>query len=144
MLALFPFKDHLLYTILLGYCWIISTHLKKARTIQELAKRKFHKIRLNFERDKENKPEQKTRSGSITKKQFKRPVIRTGQEPVGSDFSSGATLATAGDIQNVASTLQAVGSEKTSGTDGLVDGSSFLNDNNLDKAEDLLPGTSRT
>lgn len=64
------------------------------------------------------------------------------QEPVGSDFSSGATLATVGDIQNVASALQAVGFEKTGGMDGLVEGSSFLNDNNLDKADDSLPGTS--
>lgn len=65
------------------------------------------------------------------------------QEPVGSDFSSGATLATVGDIQNVASALQAVGFEKIGGMDGLVEGSSFLNDNNFDKADDSLPGTSR-
>ncbi|KAL1567008.1 hypothetical protein AAHA92_02539 [Salvia divinorum] len=110
---------------------------KQARTIQELAKRKFHKIRLNFERnDKENKPEQKARSGSLSKTQMKRPVIRAGQEPIGSDFSSGAILATLGNTQNVSG----VGSEKAGGMDGLIDGSSFLNDNNLDKVEDLLPG----
>ncbi|XP_047970322.1 uncharacterized protein LOC125213690 [Salvia hispanica] len=110
---------------------------KQARTIQELAKRKFNKIRLNFERnDKENKPEQKARSGSLSKNQMKRPVIRAGQEPICSDFSSGATLATPGNTQNVVG----VGSEKAGGVDGLIDGSSFLNDNNLDKVEDLLPG----
>ncbi|XP_042037341.1 uncharacterized protein LOC121783360 isoform X2 [Salvia splendens] len=110
---------------------------KQARTIQELAKRKFHKIRLNFERnDKENKPEQKARSGSLSKNEMKRHVIRAGQEPIGSDFSSVATLATPGNTQNVFS----VGSEKAGGVDGLIDGSSFLNDNNLDKVEDLLPG----
>ncbi|XP_042042002.1 uncharacterized protein LOC121787357 [Salvia splendens] len=109
---------------------------KQARTIQELAKRKFHKIRLNFEcNDKENKPEQKARSGSLLKNQMKRPVIRAGQEPIGSDFSSGATLATPGNTQNVVG----VGSEKAGGVDGFIDGSSFLNENNFDKVEDLLP-----
>ncbi|KAK6132874.1 hypothetical protein DH2020_033385 [Rehmannia glutinosa] len=113
----------------------------KARTIQELAKRKFQKIRLNVGRiEKEIKPEQKMRSGSFLKKQIKRSVSRTVQEPAGSDFSSGATLATTGDIQNVANALQAVGSEKPGSMDGLVEGNSFLNDNNLDKAEESLPG----
>lgn len=82
------------------------------------------------------------RCGSILKKQIKRPVSRNVQEPVGSDFSSGATLATVGDVQNVANALQAVVSEKTGGMDGLVEGCSSLNDNNLDKAEESLPGTS--
>ncbi|KAL8509929.1 hypothetical protein ACS0TY_016955 [Phlomoides rotata] len=114
---------------------------KQARTIQELAKRKFHKVRLKADRiEKDIKPEQKTGSGSVPKKQVKRSVSRSVQEPVGSDFSSGATLATAGDIQNVPSTLQAVGSEKTSGVDVLVEGSSFLNDNNFDKVEESFPG----
>ncbi|KAK6154433.1 hypothetical protein DH2020_008681 [Rehmannia glutinosa] len=113
----------------------------KARTIQELAKRKFQKIRLNVGRiEKEIKPEQKMRSGSFLKKQIKRSVSQTMQEPAGSDFSSGATLATAGDIQNVANALQAVGSEKPGGMDGLVEGNSFLSDNNFDKAEESLPG----
>ncbi|XP_047945257.1 uncharacterized protein LOC125191871 [Salvia hispanica] len=107
---------------------------KQARTIQELAKRKFHKIRLTFERN--DKPEQRSRSGSLSKKQIKRPLIRTGKEPVGSDFSSGATLATAGDIQNITSVV----SEKAGCIDRLVEGSSFFNDNNLDKGEDLLSG----
>ncbi|KAG6420813.1 hypothetical protein SASPL_117352 [Salvia splendens] len=107
---------------------------KQARTIQELAKRKFDKIRLTFEHN--DKPEQKSKSGSLSKKQIKRPLIRTGKEPVGSDFSSGATLATAGDIQNVTSVV----SEKAGCIDRLVEGSSFFNDNNLDKQEDLLSG----
>lgn len=108
-----------------------------------MAKRKFLKVRLNYERNgKENKHEQKTKStGSLSKKQIKRPMIRTAQEPVGSDFSSGATLATVGDIQNAASALHAaVGSEKTGGTNAYFDSSSFLNDNNTDRVEDSLPG----
>ncbi|KAL0302026.1 UNVERIFIED_CONTAM: Histone acetyltransferase gcn5 [Sesamum radiatum] len=112
-----------------------------ARSIQELAKKKFHKIRVNAERlEKEIKPEQKVRPGSVLKKQIKRPVSWTVQEPVCSDFSSGATLATVGDIQNVTNTLQSVGSEKPGIIDGPVEGNSFMNDNNLDKAEESLPG----
>ncbi|KAL0311005.1 UNVERIFIED_CONTAM: Histone acetyltransferase gcn5 [Sesamum angustifolium] len=118
-----------------------TIYYKQARSIQELAKKKFHKIRVNAERlEKEIKPEQKVRPGSVLKKQIKRPVSRTVQEPVCSDFSSGATLATVGDIQNVTNTLQLVGSEKPVIIDGPVEGNSFMNDNNLDKAEESLPG----
>ncbi|KAL0320810.1 UNVERIFIED_CONTAM: Bromodomain-containing protein 7 [Sesamum radiatum] len=118
-----------------------TIYYKQARSIQELAKKKFHKIRVNAERlEKEIKPEQKLRSGSVLKKQIKRPVSRTVQEPVCSDFSSGATLATVGDIQNVTNTLQSVGSEKPGIIDGPVEGNSCMNDNNLDKAEESLPG----
>ncbi|KAL0362282.1 UNVERIFIED_CONTAM: hypothetical protein Scaly_1183400 [Sesamum calycinum] len=118
-----------------------TIYYKQARSIQELAKKKFHKIRVNAERlEKEIKPEQKVRPGSVLKKQIKRPVSWTVQEPVCSDFSSGATLATVGDIQNVTNTLQSVGSEKPGIIDGPVEGNSFMNDNNLDKAEESLPG----
>ncbi|GFP98154.1 bromodomain-containing protein 1 [Phtheirospermum japonicum] len=117
-----------------------TVYYKQARTIQELAKRKLEKVRLSVERtEKEIKSEQK--SGSGLKKQIKRSLSRTPQEPVGSDFSSGATLANAGDIQNLANAFQAVGSEKPGNIiDGLVEANSFFNDNNLDKAEDSFPG----
>lgn len=93
--------------------------------------------------EKEIKTDQKMRSGSTLKKQMKRSVSRTVQEPVGSDFCSGATLATIGDIQNVTNVLQAA-SDKPGIIDGLVEGNSFLNENSLDKAEESLPGTSCT
>ncbi|KAG8365091.1 hypothetical protein BUALT_Bualt18G0068100 [Buddleja alternifolia] len=118
-----------------------TVYHKQARTIQELAKRKFHKIRMNVERsEKEIKSEQKIRSNPILKKQIKRSVSRTVQEPLGSDFSSGATLATPGDIQNVTNAPQTVVSDKPANIDGLVEGNPFLNDHNLDKAEEFLPG----
>ncbi|KAL2472957.1 DNA-binding bromodomain-containing protein [Forsythia ovata] len=114
---------------------------KQARTIQELAKKKFQKIRINSERpEKELKPEQNMRSSSIVKKQIKRTVSRTLQEPVGSDFSSGATLATGGDVHNVSNALQVGGSERPGSIDGLVEGSFSLNDTNLDKGDESLPG----
>ncbi|KAL7143165.1 hypothetical protein ABFS83_08G172500 [Erythranthe nasuta] len=123
-----------------------TVYHKQARNIQELATRKFHKIRLNVERiEKEVKPEQKTRSTSILKKQIKRSLSRTLQEPVGSDFSSGATLATPGDIQNVPYALhQSVSEKPSSCNDGLVESNSFLNDSNIDKAEESTPGKGPT
>lgn len=80
---------------------------------------------------------------SIFKKQNKKSVSGIVGEPVGTDFSSGATLATAVDNnQNVAIAIQTAGSEKPGSIDGIVEGNSFLNDNNLDRAEESWPGTS--
>ncbi|XP_059662473.1 uncharacterized protein LOC132308415 [Cornus florida] len=114
---------------------------KQARSIQELASKKFERLRVEFERsDKELKTEQKTRSNILPKKQAKKPLNRTVQEPVGSDFSSGATLATVGDFQNGSNATQAAGCERPCNADGLVEANASLIDNNLDKAEDILSG----
>ncbi|GER54895.1 bromodomain-containing protein [Striga asiatica] len=114
-----------------------TVYYKHARNIQELAKRKFEKIGLKIERmEKGIKPEQKSRSSFISKKQIRRSVGRPPmQEPVGSDFSSGATLATAGDNHNVSNALQAPGI-----VDGPAECISFVSDSNLDKTEESLPG----
>lgn len=120
---------------------LLSSIILKARTIQELAKRKFQKIRINSERsEKELKPEQNMRSSSVVKKQIKRTVNRSVQEPVGSDFSSGATLATGGDVQNISNAPQFGVSERPGSTDGFVEGISSMNDTNLDKGEESIPG----
>ncbi|KAI3456916.1 hypothetical protein Pfo_013579 [Paulownia fortunei] len=114
---------------------------KQARTIKELATKKFYKIRLNTEgSEKDVKPDEKMTSSSNLKKQIKRSVSRTVQEPHGSDFSSGATLATAVDIHNVSNVLQGVGCERSGNNDVLVEGNSFSNDNNLEKGEESQPG----
>lgn len=132
---------------------------EKARAIQELAKKKFHRLRAGIERsEKELKPEKelnlekelrlekdlksepKTKSSILVKKQTKKHFSRTIQEPVGSDFSSGATLATTGDIQNGSVATQAGGCERPTNTDAIVDGNSSLADNNLEKVEELSSG----
>ncbi|KAL3851200.1 hypothetical protein ACJIZ3_013082 [Penstemon smallii] len=115
---------------------------KQARSIQELAKRKFDKIRLNVENsEKEIKPDQKMRSSSSSKKQIiKRSVSRMVQEPLGSDFSSGATLATPVDVHNVYNALPAAGYERPGSIEGLLEGNPFLTVNNLEKGEESLPG----
>lgn len=59
---------------------------------------------------------------------------------MGSDFSSGATLATTGDFHNGSSAAQAGGSERAGSVDRLVDGPSLI-ENNIERAEESLPGT---
>lgn len=76
---------------------------------------------------------------SILKKQIKKPISRTLQDPVGSDFSSGATLATTGDFPIGSSAPQAGGSERASSVDRIVEGTSLV-DNNIDKADESIPG----
>ncbi|GMP52434.1 hypothetical protein CsSME_00018247 [Camellia sinensis var. sinensis] len=111
---------------------------KQALCIQELAKRKFQRLRTETEHDeKELKSEQKTRPNSLAKKPIKPPMSRTAQEPVGSDFSSGATLATAGDFQSCSNATPAGGFERLANVEGPVEGNTSLIDNNVDKAEDL-------
>ncbi|CAA0813975.1 DNA-binding bromodomain-containing protein [Striga hermonthica] len=115
-----------------------TVYYKHARTIQELAKRKFEKLKLKMECMEKNdfKPEQKSRPASTLKKQIKSPIGRQMvQEPVGSDFSSGATLATAGDDHTVSNALQ-----QPDIVDGPAEDNSFGNDSNLDKMEESLPG----
>lgn len=115
----------------------------KARSIQELAKKKFERVRNEVERsEKELKLEQSTKPNSYIKKQPpKKPFFRTLQEPIGSDFSSGATLAATGDVQNSSNPIQGVNYEVPSNIDGQVEGSSSVFDTtNQDKAEELFSG----
>ncbi|KAM1755041.1 hypothetical protein ACFX12_007418 [Malus domestica] len=120
-----------------------TIYYKQACSIQELAKRKFDRLRSHYERtEKELKLVQKTKANSLVKKQIKKPLSRTLQEPIGSDFSSGATLATAVDVQNVSLPVptQGGGCERPSNIDGPVEGNSSLNEANVEKAEDMSSG----
>lgn len=113
----------------------------KALSIEELAQKKFQRLRAHAEHsEKELKSEDVTRSDSLAKKQIKKPMNRTAQEPVGSDFSSGATLATPGDLQSGSNVTQTGGFEKLIKVDGPVEGNTSLTDNILDKAEGLSSG----
>ncbi|QCD83382.1 hypothetical protein DEO72_LG2g3726 [Vigna unguiculata] len=74
---------------------VVAADVPWARSIQELGRKKFEKLRIGFERSQmEQKSKQKARSNYLVKKQSKKPLVRTSLEPVGSDFCSGATLAT--------------------------------------------------
>jgi hypothetical protein len=127
--------------LVLFVSFMTQLFMKKARSIQELARKKFERLRSELERsEKELKSEQKTRSNSLIKKPVKKPFGRTSQEPVGSDFSTGATLATIGDVQNGSNLNQGGSCERPSNTDGVVEGNPSLIDTNLEKAEELSSG----
>ncbi|XP_031118720.1 bromodomain-containing protein DDB_G0270170-like isoform X2 [Ipomoea triloba] len=115
-----------------------TIYYKQARTIQELAEKKFQKLRINFERTENTKSEQKPKSSTAVKKVMKKPIGWMVQKPVGSDFFSGATLATAGDIQNGSNAFHLGGSERPSSIDRLIERNSSAVDNNMDKEESHL------
>ncbi|KAG2682301.1 hypothetical protein I3760_11G185500 [Carya illinoinensis] len=117
-----------------------TIYYRQARSIQELARKKFERLRVEFERsEKELKSEQKTRSNFLIKKSGKKPFCLTSQEPIGSDFSTGATLATITNGQNGSNMNQAGGFERPSNTD-IVEANPSLIDTNFEKAEDLSSG----
>ncbi|XP_004500082.1 uncharacterized protein [Cicer arietinum] len=120
-----------------------TVYHRQARTIQELGRKKFEKLRTKFERSQfELKSEQKTRSNSLVKKSLKKTPGCASQEPVGFDFSSGATLATIGDIQPTFHPMQGGSCERPGNIDGIVEGNTFLIDANQEKSEDVLTGKS--
>ena len=115
--------------------------LKLERTEKELKPERSEKEPKSERSEKDPKSDQKMRSNPLVKKQMKKPVSRTAQEPVGSDFSSGATLATMGDVQNGFNATQASGCERPSNVDGLIlESNSSQIDNNLEKAEEPFSG----
>uniref|UniRef100_A0A803LY70 Bromo domain-containing protein n=1 Tax=Chenopodium quinoa TaxID=63459 RepID=A0A803LY70_CHEQI len=129
-----------------------TVYHKQARAIKELAEKKFQRIRMQIERLEkepksepksetklEPKSEQKERSYSQIKKQTKKLLYRGAQEPVGSDFSSGAILATM-DAPNMCGVDHVSNFERPSNTDGPVEGISTLADNNIEKTEDTQSG----
>lgn len=132
---------HFGLSILFGVLNYMHKYVWKALSIQELARRKFQRLRIEFERsEKELKTEEKTTSNSFARKQIKKTISRTLHEPVGSDFSSGATLAMAEDVQIGSTSAQAGGCERPRGVDRPIDGNTSLIDNIIDKGEELLPG----
>ena len=128
-------------------CFIVLTvcplYLSQARSIQELGRKKFEKLRIGFERSQiELKSEQKAGSNYLVKKQPKKPLAHASQEPVGSDFSSGATLATIADVQPTSHLMQSGRCERTGNIGGILEANAFWIDANQEKAEDVLSGMS--
>ncbi|CAH9052550.1 unnamed protein product [Cuscuta epithymum] len=114
-----------------------TIYYKQASSIQELATKKFQELRVNAERavrsEKEVKSDQMLKPNPIVKKLVKKHMVQTAQEPIGSDFSSGATLAHAGDVQNGSSACLG-NSGRISIIDGPIEGGVSLTDI-LDKEE---------
>uniref|UniRef100_A0A2P2J912 Bromo domain-containing protein n=2 Tax=Rhizophora mucronata TaxID=61149 RepID=A0A2P2J912_RHIMU len=115
---------------------------KQARAIQELARKKFQKLRFDIEcPERDLKSELKTKANLLAKKLMKKPLNRTMQESLGSEFSSGATLATVGDVQSGSVPNHAVVCERPSNVEGPIEGgNSSIIENNLEKAEELSSG----
>ncbi|KVH99144.1 Bromodomain-containing protein [Cynara cardunculus var. scolymus] len=105
-----------------------TIYYKQASSIQEQAKLRFERLRANGDRSElELKPEQKTTpSFSLPKKQLKKSVAQTLQDPVGSEtFPNGSSGQTPSFRQNSGEVLIAENSS--------------LAENNLDKEQELLP-----
>lgn len=122
---------------------------EKARCIQELGKKKFLKLRIDFERsekdkvkidleqsEKEHKSDQRMKSNFLAKKQMKKHF----SQPVQESDSAGITCADVPDVLNSATANQAVGYDRLSNFDGLVEGKAMQVENNVEKAEDLSLG----
>ena len=115
--------------------------MSQARSIQELGQKKFEKLRIGFERSQiELKSEQKAGSNYLVKKQPKKPLACASQEPVGSDFSSGATLATIADVQPTSHLMQGGRCERSGNIDGILEANAFWIDANQERADDVLSG----
>lgn len=90
--------------------------------------------------ERDLKSDQGTKSNSSVKKLMKKPLSRSAQEPVSSDFSGGAMLATPGDLHCGSTANQGGCNERHSFNDGLTDGYTASAENFADKAEEVYMG----
>lgn len=115
---------------------LLPLYLLQARTIQELGRKKFEKLRIKFERTQvELKSEQKTQSNSSVKKSLKKPPGWASQESVSFDLSYGEVQ-----LQPTSYPMQGGSCERPGTIDGIVEANAFFIDANQDKAEDVLSG----
>ncbi|KAF6168176.1 hypothetical protein GIB67_011561 [Kingdonia uniflora] len=119
-----------------------TIYFKQARSIQELASKKFQRLKKDFEcTEAERKLEKNNNSNSLLKKPIHKPSPRKNAvEPICSDFSAGATLATMGDTSALCNTVQVGGYEKLNNGVGTVDGSFWLTET---KSEEQFPVTGK-
>ncbi|KAG9132175.1 hypothetical protein Leryth_022227 [Lithospermum erythrorhizon] len=120
-----------------------TVYYKQARSIQDLAKRKFQKLRIDHERlenQVKSEPEPKTKSVSVLKKQIRRQTNRTLQEPMCSDFLTDSTPAIVTKTQNGSNEMQTGVAEKASSLDVLDEGNHFVIDTSVDKLRESLAG----
>ncbi|GAB2277773.1 hypothetical protein Dimus_012477 [Dionaea muscipula] len=125
---------------------------KQAHAIKELSEKKFQRLRDDIEwGEKEKKPEQlqnklkieqtpksgqQTKSNLSVTKHTKRLMYRNTQEPIGSDFPTGVTLAT-DDPRKSSDSVQVHNGERHSNHGGLLEGNSSLADDSGEKDEEL-------
>ncbi|KAL5731256.1 hypothetical protein ACHQM5_004004 [Ranunculus cassubicifolius] len=118
-----------------------TVYFRQARSIQELARKKFGRLRLELQSTAvEPKPEETIKTNSVVKKPLKKPSCKPIQEPLGSDFSSGATLATAPNFSTLSDKTQATAYEKPSTVDLHFDGNSSVTESKPEKTEEQISG----
>ncbi|KAK3013622.1 hypothetical protein RJ639_009325 [Escallonia herrerae] len=121
----------MLHSMLTGFNVIMFDHkdnligfasaMEKGKLRPRASEKEISEVKVVVERSgKELESEQKTGSNSLAKKLLKKPISQTVQEPVGSDFSSGATLATAGDFQNGPIAVKAGGNERPANVNAFI------------------------
>ncbi|XP_077219899.1 uncharacterized protein LOC143854059 [Tasmannia lanceolata] len=109
-----------------------TIYFRQARSIQDLARKKFGELRGT---EVDLKSLQETRSTLVSKSI--KSLCRTVQEPVGSDMDLDATLTTKGDVCTRSNTAQPGDFEKSGNVDSPADGNSFMTENKLEKEEEL-------
>lgn len=103
-----------------------------------MARQKFQKLRVDGKRaETAGKFEEKINFNTHEKKPLMKSLSRTGQEPLGSDISSAATLASTGDAGTALGTAQANGVDAPVILNGFADGSSSLGESKSEKADEL-------
>lgn len=118
-----------------------TIYFKQARSIQDLARKKFDRLKTEFQGTvAEFKSEETVKTNSIMKKPTMKPPCKVIQEPVGSDFSSGATLAAAADICTLSNATPTRVYEKPSTVDMHVDKNSSLTESKPEKVEEQISG----
>ncbi|MQM10565.1 hypothetical protein Taro_043459 [Colocasia esculenta] len=108
-----------------------TIYFRQARSIQELARKKFQTVR--FERENAVKPEQNVQSSSVTKKTIN-PLCKAAQDPTEPMFhkSSAATLASNGKTCTELNAVQP--SEQPVILEGCIDGN--FSENKSEKGDD--------
>ncbi|XP_010929671.1 uncharacterized protein [Elaeis guineensis] len=115
-----------------------TIYFRQARSIQDMARQKFQKLRVDVKcAETAGKPEEKIKLNSMEKKPLMKSLCRTAQEPLVSDISSAATLASTGDTGTGLSMAQANGVEAQVIDNGFADGSSSLGESKSEKADEL-------
>ncbi|XP_038981942.1 uncharacterized protein LOC103717628 isoform X2 [Phoenix dactylifera] len=115
-----------------------TIYFRQARSIQDMARQKFQKLRVDGKcAETAGKTEEKIKFNSMEKKPLMKALSRTAQEPLVSDISSAATLASTGDTGTGLSMTQANGVEAPVVDNGFADGSSSLGESKSEKADEL-------
>ncbi|KAG0477339.1 hypothetical protein HPP92_014180 [Vanilla planifolia] len=118
-----------------------TVYFRQASSIQDMAQKMFQKIRNNTKStEADHRSEEKVRLSTMENKMPETQFTQQAQskailEPLTSDISSGATLASAGDTFTRLSTVNSI--EKSVAINGLVDGSSSLGESKQEKGDEF-------